>query len=240
MRLGPVRSAAREVLLIVLGILIAFGLDAWWENRSRRAVELNLLRQLRTDLVSNLAELDRADSLREVSFDAARTLFALTGPSATPPPYAEVEALILRVAEGANTYEPRTGTVNSIIQAGRLELIEGDSLRLALAAWEEQLRDVREEEDRCIANLLEHFWPFLEGQVVFPSEGSAWENTFGPEVVASLLRDPGFATHVAQQMHRYRMALEDAADLRTLMLDMLRFVDTEVDGSRPSAEGALN
>jgi hypothetical protein len=233
MAMSSVRAGAREVTLIVLGILIAFGLDAAWGNRSRRIAEEDLLASLRSEAEHNLRELAREDSSRAIALDAARKLFARTGPMAEPEPYAEMEAQLLQIAGGANTYEPSTGTINSIIQAGQLDLIRSDSLRMAIASWQEQLRDVREEEDRSIQYLLERFWTYLEGRVVLHPAGSGWEGSFDAATAESLLRDPVFAKHVAQQMHRIRLTLDDAADLRELMERMLRLIDEEINSSQP-------
>jgi hypothetical protein len=229
MRPGGIQAAAREVALIVLGILIAFSLDAAWDVRQLRQVEQDLLRSLRSEMEFNLLELGVGDSLRAAGLEAARRLFSLTGPAAAPRPFAEIEALLLRTAEGTVTYDPRTGTVNAIVGGGRMELVRNDSLRLALASWQEQLRDVREEEDRCIEYLLQQFWPYLEGRVVLPTEGSPWEGAFDETTTTELLRDVTFAKHVAQQMHRLRLTLDDAADLRALILDILGLVRFDLD-----------
>jgi hypothetical protein len=233
MSMATLRSAAREVLLIVLGILIAFGLDASWTDRNRRATEKDLLRGLEREMRYNIATLDEADALRAASLEAARALFARTGPEAEAEAYSDVEALLLRIAEGVNTFEPRTGTVNSIIQAGKLDLIRSDPLQTAIASWEEQLRDVREEEDRSIENITERFWPYMAGRIVFPSAGSPWEGAFDAPTTEALLRDPAFAQHVAHQMHRIRLTMDDAADLRDLIQHMLRLIDEEFGRGSP-------
>jgi hypothetical protein len=103
---------------------------------------------------------------------------------------------------------------------------------MAIASWQEELRDVREEEDRSIQYLLDRFWTYLEGRVVLHPVGSGWEGSSNSATSLSLLRDPVFAKHVAQQMHRIRLTMDDAADLRELMDRMLRLIDEELNWSR--------
>ena len=215
------RAGAREVSLIVLGILIAFALDAAWDARARRLAEHDLLAALQDEMEFNLQALDEADSVRATALEAARDLFALCGPEVEGRPFGEIEALLLRIAAGATTLEPRTGTVNSIIQAGKLDLIRSETLRSALASWHEQLRDLREEEDRNIEYLLNRFWTYLEGRVVLVAGGTQWEGAFDASTAEELLRDPRFATHVGQQMHRIRLTMDDASDLRALIREIL-------------------
>ncbi len=225
---GGIPAALREVGLIVLGILIAFSLDAAWDARQVRRAEHDVLRSLQDEMEYNLRELDTGDSLRSAGLEAGRALFALTGPDVAPRPWADIESLLLRMAEGILTYDPRTGTINAIVGGGRLDLISNESLRSALASWQEQLRDVREEEDRSIEYVLEQFWPYWEGRVVFPADGSQWGGAFDEAISGEILRDVTFAKHVAQQMHRLRLTLDDAADLRALILDILGLVRAEL------------
>lgn len=231
MSAGGIRDAVREVGLIVLGILIAFSVDAAWDARQVRRAERDVLHSLQGEMAYNLRELDASDSLRSAGLEAGRALFALTGPDAAMRPWADLESLLLRLSEGALTFEPRTGTINSIVGGGRLDLIRNDSLRSALASWQEQLRDVREEEDRSIEYLVEQFWPYWEGLVVFPADGSDWGGAFDGTTSLEILRDVTFAKHVAQQMHRLRLTLDDSADLRALINDILGLVGAELAGT---------
>ncbi|WP_445383630.1 DUF6090 family protein [Robiginitalea sp. IMCC43444] len=54
--------AIGEILLVVIGILIAFQIDTWNDNRQAREVELKTLRELKSDLVQTLQDI-RSDSV---------------------------------------------------------------------------------------------------------------------------------------------------------------------------------
>ena len=47
-----------ETLAVLVGVLTAFALNSWYEGRKDRADELKLLRELRSDLMSNYEELE--------------------------------------------------------------------------------------------------------------------------------------------------------------------------------------
>ena len=49
-----------ELVVVVLGILIAFQIEAWWEERSLRHEERTVLALLHEDLQTDLANLDRS------------------------------------------------------------------------------------------------------------------------------------------------------------------------------------
>jgi hypothetical protein len=54
--------AVGEILLVVIGILIALQINTWNENRQSRAVELKTLKELRADLIQTLEDI-RSDSI---------------------------------------------------------------------------------------------------------------------------------------------------------------------------------
>jgi hypothetical protein len=50
------RYSIGEVILVVVGILIALQINTWNENRKAKLQEVKILKQLRSDLISNLTE----------------------------------------------------------------------------------------------------------------------------------------------------------------------------------------
>jgi hypothetical protein len=84
-RLGASWGALfRDVLLIVVGILIAFGLDAWWEGvREQRRVDESLA-AVQVELRANLAQLDTVLSRNEASIASVREIFARSDTEAVP------------------------------------------------------------------------------------------------------------------------------------------------------------
>ena len=55
---SELKSRATEVVTIVLGILIAFGLDAGWDALKERREEARLLAALATEVDENIDRLD--------------------------------------------------------------------------------------------------------------------------------------------------------------------------------------
>ena len=56
-----------EVLLVVIGILIAVQINAWHENRTLKINETNILNQLKIDLKENHKELSELKELMQVN-----------------------------------------------------------------------------------------------------------------------------------------------------------------------------
>ena len=69
------KYAFGEIVLVVLGILIALSINNWNENRKERAQELAILRQLRTEFNSNLDQLDQKITIRKEKISSTLKLF---------------------------------------------------------------------------------------------------------------------------------------------------------------------
>ena len=54
----PWKRILVEATAIVASILLAFAIDAWWQDRAERFVELQYLEAMREDLVHSLELLD--------------------------------------------------------------------------------------------------------------------------------------------------------------------------------------
>lgn len=68
--------AIGEILLVVIGILIALQVDTWNDNRKLVQQEITLLEELRTDLQETLKDLQFGKSLNESTITGYRLLLA--------------------------------------------------------------------------------------------------------------------------------------------------------------------
>ncbi len=66
--------AAGEIILVVLGILIALQINNWNENRKMRAKEITLLRELNANLQINNQRLKRDIELENTYFNSAKII----------------------------------------------------------------------------------------------------------------------------------------------------------------------
>ena len=66
--------AVGEILLVVIGILIALQVDTWNQWRQERQMEQVVLRQLRDDFQANLAQLDQKMRMRKAIIGASLSI----------------------------------------------------------------------------------------------------------------------------------------------------------------------
>lgn len=134
-----------EVGAIVASILIAFALDAWWDNRQESARETALLSRLHAEAEENLGGLLEAEETHKDALAASDSLFRLIALHRGSVPPATVDSLLMRAID-TRTFDPASGTLNAVLATGDLNLIRDDSVRTLLAAWPDLVADLREEQ----------------------------------------------------------------------------------------------
>ena len=146
-KLGDIswRRLLAESLAIVVSILLAFGIDAWWEQRQEDARERVLLVGLLDDFRSSRAELvNRLELARRIA-DAIEAFLTATDDYTPLQPLPVPETAILAVLS-TPTYEPATSTLDAALASGDLEIIKSDDIRRELADWRRILADLQEDE----------------------------------------------------------------------------------------------
>lgn len=121
-----------EFAVIVLGVLVALGVDAWSDQRDIRSREVELLRSLATDLRGSLEVLNRDN---DSTLARVATLdWTLRFPVGAESPFPEDS---LRSVSGAANitaaYYPTLRTYETMIATGTFDLISNAEVRLALA-----------------------------------------------------------------------------------------------------------
>jgi len=142
-RIIPWKQIAVEAAAIVMSILLAFAIDAWWAEEKEREVEHESLQALRGDFISSREHLARV--LRALA--DARANFARFQ-SATPAELTEMNPDVIRsIISGlvmTNTFDPVTATLDALANDGRLGLISDPQLLRHLSNWQTALNNIED------------------------------------------------------------------------------------------------
>ena len=176
--------ALGEIVLVVIGILIALQLNLLKEERNQRWQELETLEQLHEEFQDNLKQLDEKITMRQAMIRSALQLLAMHDDSTHIAPDS-VEYLIARTTVNP-TFDPIT---NDLIGSGRLYLISNPDLRRMLSRWTSDVAQITEEEQAWITLNRQSWTPFLQGH--FPMRNIHAAKWSGLDVVNTLLLDKG-------------------------------------------------
>jgi hypothetical protein len=143
-----------EGVVIVGSILLAFGIDAWWEGSQERELRIATLEVLLVDFEESHDYLAAIVVANERYLASARLLVAsLSGE--TEDSRVSIPDSLLLTSLTYPTYNPPRASVEMALASGRLTTREDQSLRVLLADWLQDLDDAAEDELR-VAELVEN------------------------------------------------------------------------------------
>jgi len=151
------KYAIGEIILVVIGILIALQINDWSSFRNERKLEQNLLHSLKAEFERNLIELERDHKLNLSAQNAALALMQNDRLSYSK---AKTDSLIGTVFNYA-VFDARTGTFDETIASGNLKLIQNDDLKELLGQWTGELNDLRDDVIIRREHLIHHVSPTL-------------------------------------------------------------------------------
>jgi hypothetical protein len=227
----PWKRTAVEATAIVISILLAFAIDAWWAEKKEREVEHRTLLALRSDFMASNEELD---GLLQGLANARINFMRFQ--SATPAELTKIDAELVRPIVTSlvtpASYEPVTATHDALSNDGRLGLISDSELLRHLSNWQRALDDIesnsidlRAESVRVLRSMEEHGGPFIRWrrsvddlEVLQRADG---------EVLAVLRQDAVFMGKA--RMHQYTLSgyllelrrLDESLDSTLALLDQV-------------------
>jgi hypothetical protein len=239
------KYAIGEIVLVVIGILIALGINNWNEHRKQKLEEKIILAQLHIEFNSNLKQLNQKIELKKEIINSALKLFK----------YIDFEEL--RNKDSIDYYLARTipyttfdPIVNEIALSNQLNLLQNDSLKQKLTYWTSELADNREDEltwkyyreNKYVPFLVEHYQlrtiRNLANQSNLLEKYLIEENTSNivakignskyKENYNALLNLPNFEDHLERCVTQNRHSLNQSLILRKKIMQIIGILDHEI------------
>lgn len=135
-----------EILLVVIGILIALQVNNFNEQRRSDAKEQKYLESMRIELLNNLELVKTEIKGLNRSFNGQRELIALI--NAEKDTVGEVELSKILALSFSNVFELKyqDGTFKELLYSGGLIYINNDSIKNEVTSWEGRMVGVRKQE----------------------------------------------------------------------------------------------
>ena len=139
--------AIGEILLVVIGILIALQVSNYNENANQDKAEQRALSNLQLDFEYNLLKLKEGIDHNKHNLKACMKILNYTGKR-----YSATFELDSLIGETSNSYQyfAQNGFLLDLINSGNLGLIENDLLRNRLSLWLPSLETLKNREAVCI------------------------------------------------------------------------------------------
>ena len=156
------RKIVAEGLSIVVSILLAFAIDAWWDSRKDLGEEREHLNALKLEFRQDREVVAREILVLEDAAAATKTLLALDATEASQIDADSLASLFDRSVRAGASAPIAAGAVQSLLSSGDLGLIRDKELASRIAAWPSQLADVAVNQQLLVRNREEALLPFVD------------------------------------------------------------------------------
>ena len=169
------KYAIGEIILVMVGILLALQVSNWNQQRIAAQKEQLLLEALHDEFVENKAQFERVIASHELAM--ASTQYVISQFPIDPKKINLNTFKEKMEGWGASyTFNPSQGVIRSLVNTSSFELISHAELRRLLVSWEDVLADYQEEEDWAKKDL----WEFIIAEL---SPSTGWKHEYDDERV---------------------------------------------------------
>ena len=226
-----------EFIIIVVGVLVALGVDDIRESREDRRLEEHLVARLLVDLGRDLEDLERVTlRARRRAWIADACLLGVGDPSAeggtpypswtgeaTPPsglpnPSDDPDSAPLEEFHAGTEFDLSDATYSEMLATGSLRVIQSFELRGAIADYYFVARDFRAAEQRQ-GQSQEYILDAFQRVGIAPGDSLSLV-----EVIQKLQLEPGMATELRRFRHHVKVQLSYYADIRAAAQELLSFL----------------
>ena len=153
--------AIGEIILVVIGILIAIQINNWNTNRIDRNKEQEILQQLKGEYLDNKEQLQSKIEVRNRMNSSAFALLEYKNKASYDIDIDSFNLLLVQTLFRP-TFDPALGVTNELIHAGKLYLIKNDDLRKSVSDWSGKYYNELEEEEQVVFDFIRYeYHPFL-------------------------------------------------------------------------------
>ena len=206
--------ALGEIILVVIGILIAIQINGWNQERKNRDTEKVLLAELYKESKENLRQFEENKQAYVQSLIACSVVLRNVS---TMEERASLDS-VMNYGPGmfrGITFDPSNGIVESLISTGEIQLIRNDTLRNYIITWKDVLKDFQEEEENSRTLWKNQVEPYI-------IENGDFLNPASPKNI-ELCRDPKFLNMVARRKF-YVGSILNAMDHESIEQNLRRMV----------------
>jgi hypothetical protein len=228
------KYAIGEIVLVVIGILIALSINTWNENRKNQLRKEKLLNALKIEFTSNKIQLDTVLYYDNKVLCGVQRLLKVD-PENPIEMANDSMAIWLQNSSYRWTFDPINGALRSGISSGEIHVIKSDSLVDLLFGWQDVVADAKENEVRCIEAVIDaksviekHVRTLDYRYILFPElNTSRFQSDY-----TSLLRDPMFEDYLGERYIAMKDAVNELNLVKTQNELILDLIDSELNAHK--------
>ncbi|WP_149275102.1 DUF6090 family protein [Pareuzebyella sediminis] len=179
--------AIGEIILVVIGILIALQINNWNTNKSNLKESNEFVARLKAEVKSNIGFTQEEIKKKENQRRSSLAILKMVGEDITKLSSKTLDSLI-NISMANGNMEFKNGTLNEGLNTGKVALIKSDSLKTILYGLPSLVEEVRTGEKYMNEDLNDYFYPFIYEHISFRQmdyENTAHGELIGPSKFSS-------------------------------------------------------
>ena len=231
--------AIGEIILVMIGILLALQVNNWNELRKQRLEEVQILKNIQLDYQNVIAECEENNDFRKRILSATKNLYRLIGNDQHNYSKTGLDS-VLAILFINPTYNNQTGSLNILFNSGKINLITNENIKEALIKWPQQIDDVIEDELYASNHLLNELKPYMRKFISISDVNKAINykdlELFDSSITSkfesnyrSMLNDIEFEGVLAARELPLSVSLIQSEDLIDTAKNIIRLIDKELE-----------
>ena len=221
------RYAIGEIVLVVIGILIALSINNWNENRKNRNTEFILLQQLKADFETNQQLIEEGLEEQKLNTKILQLTLNHTGPEVEMP---EPEGLDSIDNLNYTTLEMVYGTINLVLTTDQMDFLKNDILKARLSSFPGFYGSYKEYELESKEGTLQQRQLHHKYVAILSMRPDLQSITQTPHKSNHLgwLRDPDYQNIVMDRLLQTETAVEKLMDLSVINKDIIKLINQDL------------
>jgi len=159
-----IRYAIGEIVLVVIGILIALQINNWNQSRLNRIEEKNILANLHDEFIENKKMLDSSTLVYQNAMKTNMIIMNLIGKSAEEINTFDLDSLFYEALPSSQIVFSNN-TVKNIVQTGKMDIITNPEIIQLINKWDAATIMVKEREETLTAWINNMLFPVINDYV---------------------------------------------------------------------------
>ena len=223
-----------ELIVIIVGILLAIALNNWNENRKNRKAEFLALMDLRDEFITNRKNFQELISLKkelkQLWKDYLETIIDKDLPAS--------QRAINRPHHGARSYVISNSTLNSLLNSGKIDNIENDSLKQLLSNWHNIIQAYQQVEKRHFEFSDRDLLPYertlvvTEAKGLWDVEGTFYKEHEKKEILLKANEDFIYRNLLKSNYARLAIQIERSAQVKNYFNQIIQLMNEEIENKK--------
>ena len=228
------RYAIGEIVLVMIGILLALQVNNWNEERKIKREENSALFNLKKDFDINLSSITNLIAATNSDIEVGLNVLENTGIRYKKSNNFQLDSMLSQIGTH-NIYLYQNGFLNDLINSGKIGIIENDSLRVSLSSWNQTVEELYRKEQTAehhitlLNDYVKKYGSWLKVDNVYPLWGLTYPKS-GFEIDNNkLLENIEFENIIDEVVNRKGGLRERQKKVKELNKKILRIITIELE-----------